>query len=319
MARFVAAALAALGFAGTAAAHAPSAIVVDTDGTIYFSDGSRGIWRLAEGKASLIDPHPVHWMALDVEGRFPAAGRKIAKHFERVALLGSNSVLITCGGSPVALGRGGTIYYAPDMNVARVSPGSEEKILVPRKALGAGDHPWGITGMSSGPERAVYVFATDSFNVNEATGAHAIFKVTEDGKMTAHARDFVKSQIPESDRPPQVKSTYCRGLAVDDDGGVYVAATGSRSVIHVPREGRPRIVLEAAKPWSPTGVAVRKGEVFVLEHDEETPVPHGEWPPRVRKVDHDGKVSTLYPLERGEAKVPDAAKKAPESSGRSPR
>jgi hypothetical protein len=40
-------------------------------------------------------------------------------------------------------------------------------------------------------------------------------------------------------------------------------------------------------------VDVFKGEVYVLEYDDETPTEGRNWPPRVRKVGRDGKVTTL--------------------------
>lgn len=52
------------------------------------------------------------------------------------------------------------------------------------------------------------------------------------------------------------------------------------------------------KPWRPTGVEVFKGEFYVLEYDDETPAKHGDWPPRVKKVGRDGKVSTVATVTR---------------------
>jgi hypothetical protein len=54
------------------------------------------------------------------------------------------------------------------------------------------------------------------------------------------------------------------------------------------------------KPWSPTGVAVAEGAVYVLEYDDETPTEGRSWPPRVRKLSPDGDVSTLITVKRDE-------------------
>ena len=59
-------------------------------------------------------------------------------------------------------------------------------------------------------------------------------------------------------------------------------------------------MLKSEKPWSPTGVAVRGKDVFVLEYtntDKAT-----DWVPRVRKLGADGQVAILADLARDERK-----------------
>jgi hypothetical protein len=46
-------------------------------------------------------------------------------------------------------------------------------------------------------------------------------------------------------------------------------------------------------PYSPTAVAVAKGEVYVLEYLHTASDVRKEWLPRVRKITRDGKVVTL--------------------------
>jgi hypothetical protein len=89
-------------------------------------------------------------------------------------------------------------------------------------------------------------------------------------------------------------------LAVDDDNNVYVAATGSRCVLKISPAGEAAVVMRCDKPWSPTGVAVAEGAVYVLEYDDETPTEGRSWPPRVRKLSPDGDVSTLITVKRDE-------------------
>ena len=83
-----------------------------------------------------------------------------------------------------------------------------------------------------------------------------------------------------------------RGLAVDAHGVVFVAATGCRSVIKITPEGRVEVVLKAESPWSPTGVALTREAVFVLEYNVVNDAAH-EYVPRVRKMAGDGTVTTL--------------------------
>ena len=65
-------------------------------------------------------------------------------------------------------------------------------------------------------------------------------------------------------------------------------------------EGKVETVLKAEKPWSPTGVAVRGKDVFVLEYTNPDRV--SSWVPRVRKLRSDGKVAVLADLTRDENK-----------------
>ena len=51
--------------------------------------------------------------------------------------------------------------------------------------------------------------------------------------------------------------------------------------------------LEAGRPWSPTGVAVHHGDVYILEYTNANGSPREGWRPRVRKLGRDGKVTTL--------------------------
>jgi hypothetical protein len=99
-----------------------------------------------------------------------------------------------------------------------------------------------------------------------------------------------------------VSKTYCRGLAVSPQGDVYVAVNGGRRVAKVTPQGTATTVLQADKPWSPTGVALHNDEVYVLEYTDFPPGWNQEdrrgWMPRVRKVGRDGQVTTLAAVER---------------------
>jgi len=98
-----------------------------------------------------------------------------------------------------------------------------------------------------------------------------------------------------------MEPSYCRGLAVDSSGVVYVAATGSRSVLKITPQGVVTTILKAPGPWTPTGVAVFQGEVYVLEWHDVAPALEEEsktWIPRVRKIKRAGKVTVLATVSR---------------------
>jgi hypothetical protein len=61
--------------------------------------------------------------------------------------------------------------------------------------------------------------------------------------------------------------------------------------------GKIETVLKSEGPWSPTGVAVRGQDVYVLEYanaDED----HTQWLPRIRKLGHDGTITMVASVSR---------------------
>ena len=125
-----------------------------------------------------------------------------------------------------------------------------------------------------------------------------VYAVGMDGSVREFAKNFVKDKLPASEQHPEARPEYCRGMAVDEKGDVYVAVTGNRCVLKLTAKGEASVVLKAEKPWTPTGVDVLDGEVYVLEYDDETPTEGRNWPPRVRKVGRDGKVTVLATVRR---------------------
>jgi hypothetical protein len=104
-----------------------------------------------------------------------------------------------------------------------------------------------------------------------------------------------------NDLPLETVPSYCRGLVVDSTGVIYVAATGSRSVVKISPQGKVTTVLQETDPWTPTGVAIFNREVYILEwHDvtRENLEVRSAWIPRVRKIGFDGKVITLATVSR---------------------
>ena len=287
-------------------AHPGSGIAVDDGGVVYFTDTGRGVWRIdTDMKRTLISESAMHWMAIDRKGGFSRQPAAFGEWFGRLTPEGTSPTLLSCSDFPFVVGTDGNIYYAKmhGLAVHRRTPAGEESVLAPRERFGLGaDRPVGVNGMAAGPDGTIYVVSLDSLNKDVGSGEQVLFAVAPDGEVRTVAKDFVKDKPPADQRHPEVRPKYCRGLAVGPDGAVYVAATGSRRVLKISAKGEVSTVLTCEKPWTPTGVAVYRGAVYVLEYDDETPTEGRNWPPRVRKVGADGRVSVLAVVARGQGK-----------------
>jgi hypothetical protein len=89
-------------------------------------------------------------------------------------------------------------------------------------------------------------------------------------------------------------------MAIDNNENIYLAYYGNRQIIKINPSGKKEIILTSEEPWSPHGIDVFNGEVYVLE----STIGSGKWwkfweedvgiVPRIRKISTDGKISTLY-------------------------
>jgi sugar lactone lactonase YvrE len=288
--------------AGRSAAHPASGIAVDDRGVVYFADTGCGVWRIeSDGKLTLVSGSAMHWMAIDRKGSFSRQPAEFGQWFGRLTPTGQAPALLSCSDFPFVVGNDGNLYYARMHGLAihRRTPAGEESVLVPRERFGVGaDRPVGVNGMACGPDGTIYVVSLDSLNKDVGSGDHAVYAVSPDGKVRTVAKEFVQDKPPQDQRHPEVRPQYCRGMAVGPDGAVYVAVTGSRRVMKISPKGEASTVLACAKPWTPTGVDMYRGEVYVLEYDDETPTEGRNWPPRVRKVGADGAVTVLAAVDR---------------------
>ncbi len=281
----------------TTLAHPGSGIVVDQQGNVYFTHTGRGVGKIdPQGKLSYVgETRGGHWMCLDPEGSF---SRAQPRHFERITPSGVKPALIYAdGGSPVAVLRDGNLYYASNdetmspggAQVTRQSPGGEICIFPPdgKKTTG----PLGITGLAPGPDGSLYIASPS-----------AVLKLKMDGTfaLLAHPIELKDCDVDYPDNNPNSLLPSLRGLAVEEDGTVFAAGVGCRAVVKISPDGKKvETVLKAERPWSPTGVAVRRGTVYVLEYTNANGNPTEGWSPRVRKMGPDGKVTTLVTMPPG--------------------
>jgi DNA-binding beta-propeller fold protein YncE len=274
-----------------ASAHPGSGIVVDAQGNVYFTHTGRGVGKIdPQGKLTYVhESRGGHWMCLDPEGSF---SRTQPKYFERITLPDVGPTLIYAdGGSPIAVLGDGQLYYASNdenmtpggLQVTRQSPSGAISVFPPdgRKTT----EKLGITGLAPGPDGSLYIASPS-----------AVSKLKMDGTFTTlvHHIELKDCDVEYPDNNPDNPLPYLRGLAVDADGTVFAAGCACHAVVKITREGKVETALKAERPWSPTGVAVHRGEVYILEYTNANGSPGEGWRPRVRKLARDGKVTTLF-------------------------
>jgi len=278
-------------FGIAAIAHPGSGIVIDKQGNVYFTDTGKGIWKIdKKHKLTYIPASKFHWMTLDTIGYFAESPKSFGEYFERVPLQSNTSTLIMCSDFPVVVGKDGNIYYADtrpgSAKIMRRTPAGKETIVTSNKIFQF------ISGIAAGPDGSIYISEASNANAN------TIRKITMNGTISIIATYVGKNS---KDLPLETVPSYCRGLAVDSAGTVYVAATGSRTILKITPQGKITTIVQTTGPWTPTGVAVFHGEIYVLEwHDviSEKQEVRSAWIPRVRRIGQDGKLTTLVTVSR---------------------
>jgi hypothetical protein len=275
----------------TALAHPGSGIVVDAEGNVYFSHFERGVGKIdARGRLTYLgNTRGGHWMCLDPEGRF---SRAQPVHFERLTPEAAKPALIYAdGGSPIAVLRDGFLYYASNdqemtpgaLQVTRQSPAGKLEIFpVDGKRI---TEKAGITGLAAGPEGSLYI-----------AQPNAVLKLGRDGTFTtvADAIQLKDCDIDYPDHNAQSLMPSLRGITVDTGGNIFAAAVGCHVVIKISPARKIETVLKSERPWSPTGVAERGGDLYVLEYTNANGGAAEGWSPRVRKLACDGTVTILF-------------------------
>jgi hypothetical protein len=242
-------------------AHPGSGIVVDKFGQIYFTDTGKGVWKIeTNGTLTYLPASEFHWMTIDMNGDFSESPKSFGGYFERVTTQSTKPVLIMCSDFPLVVGKDGNIYYAntrPNVSkIIRRTPEGKESVLASNKIFKF------ISGISTDSNGSLYI--TEASNSNSNT----IRKITMRGAVSIIATYAGKRS---TDLPLETMPSYCRGLAVDSTGTVFVAATGSRSILKITPQDKVTTILQTANPWTPTGVAVFHGEVYVLEWHDVSP------------------------------------------------
>ncbi len=286
-----------IGFFYTATAHPASGIIVDKYGNVYFIYSKSGVIKIStDGKLTYIHKATDgHWMTLDEQGFF---SRTQPKYFERItADRVKPAIIYAGGGSPIVVNKDGNFYYCGgpngDLNpgaltLVRETPQKQQVIFSPHLEDTLNKFNDGITGLAASPDGSLIIACWNS-----------LLKVTMDGKVTTLLHPV---KVSDCDEDPadhlEVNrgKPLLRGLAVDASGIIYVAATSCHCLLKIMPDGKVNTFLKSERPWTPTGVATHDGSIYVLEYTNANGPATEGWMPRVRKIDRNGRVTTIADL-----------------------
>ncbi len=268
-----------------AAAHPGSAIAVASDGRVVFVDTGGGVFTIErDGRVVRREGPAFHWFALDPPGRFRRTPWPSIPGAE-IRSAGADPAVVLSSDFPVAIGSDGIFYFAERgrdgrKRIVGIDPAGKRSI---RALLPHGEPEGWVNGLAAGPDGSLVY--TENATVR---------RIDRNGRVATLAS---RIEVPRCARIPfdevgEVRP-YLRGVAVETDGTVYVAAAACGAVLRIGRDGAPRVVLRTSPPWSPTAVAVRSGEVYVLEYLHTPGDDRTQWLPRVRKIGRDGRVTAL--------------------------
>jgi len=271
-------------------AHPPSGVVIGKNGHVFFLyHGLVGID--SSGKmATIQEDSGGHWLAVNTDGDFS----KMPSAYKQVSSDGTT--MIYGDGAPLTIGAEGHLYYATSgsqeeslptgaLAIARVSHSGQPALFSPLLKEKLAELKDGVTGLASGRNGSIYV----------ATWKGMI-ELNSDGSI---ARIVYPVAVQDCDSDPADHNPInsglplLRGLGVDSAGNVYVAATSCHRVLQITPAGQVTSILRSERPWSPTGVAVKGDEIYVLEYTNANGPRTEGWFPRVRKRDKHGTWSTL--------------------------
>jgi len=281
-------------------AHPPWGIAVDNQGLVYVSD-LETVWKIdAQGRQSVfragLSGRHTHELTIDEAGNlygedlsYEPSTQRYTTAIWKMTPAGSFSYVLAPTSNPpkgmsIWKDRNGNTYLAqqksnsdPQVFLLKRTPNGDVTTLIGSRENGDEFRQvvlYDIGGMAFGTDGSLYL--TDRANIQ---------KVTMAGEVSTMARNIAAENSPNQNG--QSEHTSLLGLTVDASGNVYAADFGNRRVLKITPSGNITTLLRAEESWSPTGVAFRNGELYILESGTAANNP------RVRKLSSDGKVSVL--------------------------
>ena len=291
-------------FPASASAHPGSGIVVDRAGNVYVVDMVSGVWKLdVHGSLTHMPGPGFHWLTLDAEDRFGTARLPSGAGGE-IARIGAHPTLLLGSDVPIALGRDGNLYYPTHgsgipLQIIRLLPTGRNSVLTGIPTAGGGAPLRDLNGLAAGPNGSLYY-----------TENRAIRRITGDGGISTVVENLSCDGRAGTGTGPD---PLLRGLDVDPEGNVYVAATGCKAVFRVTPGGQASVLPQVSAPWSPTGVATFGADLYVLEFEHGDSDDRQEMLPRIRKILASGKTTVVATVTRDQGWLPAPAGSWPDS------
>jgi hypothetical protein len=271
-----------------ALAHPGASIRVTQDGRVFFVDTGSGVFVVGrDGRLAKHEGPAYHWFALDESSRLARTRWPYISGAD-ITAVGRDPTLVLSSDFAVTVGRDGAFYYpklegGARWTIVRIDPSGTSSVYatwpVSRRSDG---EPQYVNGLAASPDGALY-FSHD----------RSIHRIDKGGRVSTFAKDVTVedcARIPGSEAP---SGPYLRGLDIAPNGTVFVAAAGCGAVVMISPKGVVTPVLRTSPPWSPTAVAIAKGEVHVLEYLHTASDNREEWLPRVRKITREGEIETI--------------------------
>ena len=182
-----------------------------------------------------------------------------------------------------AVDNAGHVYFARDHLLFRRNSEGEVNQVPTTKTFER------IDLLAWGPDEALYIVEGGTLlKMDPGTGAHVM--------VASGLREEEPEDLPFSG------ANILFDMVVDDDGAVYLAYYGNRRILKVLPSGEITTFAKSDAPWSPHGIDVYNGEIYILE----STVGRRSWwnlwgrpeiVPRVRKFSPDGTAQTLFEHE----------------------
>jgi sugar lactone lactonase YvrE len=222
------------------AAAAPNGIVATADGTIYFVDAFRNtVWRVQRdgGITPFVRGRPGGSLHLDRAGNI--YGTHVERHGRTVLWRAD-----PCGAVSVP---------AHTRSLRQTHPLLADALGFPR---GARNGPR-IDAMARTRTGALIV--TSGSTVSRIAADGTISMIADGGRLLAPRRRLLARLFGA---PPP----HLTGVAVADNGDIYIVNAARGAVVRVDRDGRMQDVPASERGWHASGVAAARGAVYVLEY-----------------------------------------------------
>ena len=279
-------------FSTSIMAHPGSGILVGRRGEVYFLDTGSGVWKIdLQGKLTHLPGPMFHWMTIDSDDCFSTVHLPTGARGD-ITRVGTTPTLLVASDFPIAIGANGNLYYpsyasGSGLQLIELTPSDRTTVLTNLAAAGGGDLRH-LNGLAAGLDGSLYY-----------TEDNAIRRISAGGEVSTVIANLTLptcASIPGTTRP------MLRGLAADNHGTIYVAASGCGSVLKVNARGQVTILHQLQSPWTPTAVALFGSDVYVLEYLQTAasmePEDRRAWLPRVRKITADGHSSIIASIDR---------------------